>query len=72
MSAKPNDSTSAKAKIAEAAAILSSLDFPLGKDDFRLGDLARRPAIQYTGIPVQIPFARLVNLLEQVEHSEGG
>ena len=35
MSAKPNDSTSAKAKIAEAAAILSSLDFPLGKDDFR-------------------------------------
>ncbi len=35
MSAKPSSSSAAEAKIAEAAAILSAIDFPLGMDEFR-------------------------------------
>lgn len=35
MSANPRDSSAAAAKITAAAAILSAIDFPLGKDDFR-------------------------------------
>lgn len=35
MSAKPNDTSSAEAKVAGAAAILSAIEFPLGKDEFR-------------------------------------
>ncbi|NJM38871.1 MAG: hypothetical protein HC845_13965 [Akkermansiaceae bacterium] len=35
MSAKPDDSFDAEAKVAGAAAILSAIDFPLGKDEFR-------------------------------------
>jgi hypothetical protein len=35
MSARPDDTSAAEAKVAEAAAILSAIDFPLGKDEFR-------------------------------------
>ena len=35
MSAKSNHASAAEVKIAEAAAILASIDFPLGKDEFR-------------------------------------
>ena len=35
MSAKARDSSAAETKVAEAAAILAAIDFPLGKDDFR-------------------------------------